>query len=654
LALWLGTANCFLAFYKQSQFAFRHSALTAAIGIFLFIAASTELLSLANLINPLAVKLSWTAFDIALFLTFRWLSNIGNISMHHVLLTWLSSSKSFFSQAGTLTNAIILSILGITFVVAVTAPPNNMDSLAYHLSRLGYWIQNGNVNHYASHIERSVSFSPFSEYVHLHAFLLSGSERTFQLLQWSCLIGILMYISLLVEMLSGTRAALRMALCFAVTLPIVVLEAMTTQNDIVVAFFIIACAFHAFDYVRQQNKISLILLVPAAALGMMTKGTFVFFVLPFAAYISVFMILKPALRKSLIILSASAVLVMLLLNGPFWYRTYRIFETPIGRMSNGNKNDTSNPANLLSSTSKHVFLHLGFISPGDRYNQLMVNSLDRFHGLIGIPLNPPGTHMIFKMNKLNFNEDFAHNFFGMWLIIFSLPIIFFTKLSKTARWYAALTFMSFLLFCFFIGYQIYASRLHISFFMLVAPVVGIVYSSLRYPSIPVLLSIFLWIAALPFALLSTTHPLLSTKWFFENIFPKVNTALNLNIKVGSGNMNLKQESILFASPQEIVWGDYWEDARSMCAFVDSLNVKNIGFDFEESSLDYAYQYVLRKPGRHFEHVAVRNPTKVLENKTFNPDCIIAEHFEGDQMNYHGRTYVKKWQRNGTFVYVPVH
>lgn len=652
LALWLGTAICFLAFYRKSQHSFRRSLLTAAIGTFLFIAVSTELLSVFNLVNAIAIKLVWAIFNFGLILTFRHLCKRQDISMRDVADVWLASSKSFFSQMGRLTNVIMLSLLGLTFIVAVVAPPNNMDSLAYHLSRLGYWIQNGNVNHYASHIERSISFSPFSEYVHLHAFLLTGSERAFQLLQWSCLVGILMYISLLVEMLSGKLSALRMALSFAVTLPIVVLESMTTQNDIVVAFFIIACAFYAFDYVRQQNKISLILLVPAAALGMMTKGTFVFFVLPFAAYISVFMILKPALWKPLIILAFSAVTFMLLLNGPFWYRTYCIYETPIGTMSNGNKNDISNPSNLLSSTSKHVFLHLGFVSPGDRYNQWMVKTLNGFHERIGMPLNPPGTDMIFKMNKLNFNEDFAHNFLGMWLIIFSLPLLFFTNLSKTARWYAALSFGGFLLFCSFIGYQIYGSRLHIAFFLLLAPIMGIIYGSLKWRLLPVLLSVFLWLAALPFAMLSNSRPLLSTNWFFDTVFPKVNNTFNLNIRVGSHNRNLKHESILFESPEKIVWGDYWQHANAMRGFVDSLGAKNIGFDFVEASMDYAFQYVLRKPERHFEHVAVRNPSKVLENKTYNPDCIIAEHFEGDQMNYHGRTYVKKWQRDGTFIYVP--
>ncbi|MCF2490228.1 glycosyltransferase family 39 protein [Dyadobacter sp. CY347] len=653
LAIWLGTANCFLAFYKGSPQAFRRSILAAGIASLFFVAGLTELLSVVNLINAVAIKIAWAILNIGLFFIFRWLSNKENVSMLSISKVWLSSARAFFRGTGVLTNVIVFSILGLTCLVAVVATPNNMDSMAYHLSRLGYWIQHGNVEHYASHIVRSISFSPFSEYVHLHTFLLSNSDRAFQLLQWSCFAGILMYISLLTELLSGSRTALGMALSFAVTVPIVILESMTTQNDIVVAFFVVACAFYAVDYVKQPGRISLLLLAPAAALGMMTKGTFIFYTLPFAVYVFIFMITKPLQRRALFMLVCGSLVLVLLLNGPFWYRTYLIFDSPIGTMTNGNKNDISNPGNLLSSTAKHVFLHLGFVSPGDQYNQFMVKVLDGFHQMIGIPLNSPGTGMEFKMNKLNFNEDFAHNFFAMWLVIFSLPLMFFTKLSKTARWYNLMAFASFLIFCFFIGYQIYGSRLHITFFMLVAPVIGIIYGSLSTPAIPSLISIVLWLAALPFAVLSTSHPLLSTKWFFEEVFPKVNSGLNLNIHIGKGNMNLKQPSILFAAPTKIVWGDYQEQALNMRAYVDSIGAKKIGFDFIESSLDYAYQYVLRKPGRHFEHVMVRNPSQFLEHKTFNPDCIIAEHDEGNHLHYHGRHYVKEWSANGTFIYVPV-
>jgi 4-amino-4-deoxy-L-arabinose transferase-like glycosyltransferase len=653
IALWLCAVNCYLAFYKDSTQSFRRSWLSAGIAVFFFIAVITELLSIVNLINSVAVSSSWTIFNVILFLLCRKLCTKSGLTVRQVNSNWISYGQVFFKNLGGLTTFMLASLSSITLVVAIVATPNNLDSLSYHLSRLGYWIQNGNIEHYATHIERSISFSPFSEYVHLHTFLLLGSEHGFQLLQWSCLIGILAYISLLIEILSGSKQAMRIALCFAATLPIVILESMTTQNDLVVSFFIVATAFYVFDYIKKQHPSTLGLIVLSAALGMMTKGTFAFFALPFGGYLFISMVAKPLLRKPLVALIAGTAVLVLLLNAPFWYRTYQVFESPIGNMSNGNKTKIRNPAYYLSSVSKHIFLHLGFVSPGNSYNIRMENALKGFHYAIGVPIDAPETGMDFKMNKLNFNEDFAHNFFGMWMILFSIPLLFFAKLTTRGKWYTGLAFASFLIFCFFIGYQIYGSRLHIPFFLLASPVVGLVYSAVFSIFVSKIFTVLLWLSALPFALLSVTHPLLSTKWFFEKIFPPINSGLHLNIQIDANNMqNLKQESILFASPEKIMWGDNWSEMERLKNFVNSVGPQKIGLDIKEASYDYAYQFSLRKPGRRFGHVAVKNPSKILEDPTFQPDLIIAENYEGEHFSYNGRSYLIKWRATDKWIYIP--
>jgi len=651
LAIWLSTVNCYLAFYNNAPQSFRRSLLASATGILFFIAVVTELLGAVNLINPVSVSGAWTILNISLIAWYRSLKSRQKGDIWQAGKSWHLSAKSFFKSLGVLTQFILFTLSGITFIVAIVAMPNNMDSLSYHLSRLGYWIQNGNVEHYASHIERAVSFSPFSEYIHLHTFLLLGSERVFQLVQWLCLIGILKYISLLVEMFSGARNAMRIALCFAATLPIVVLESMTTQNDLVVAFFILASAFYVFDHVKNRSRSALILLVLSVSLGIMTKGTFVFYALPFGLYLLFFMLFRAESGKTLAVVTLGLILSVLFINGPFWLRTYKLFRTPIGTMTNGNKSDFRNPASFISSVSKHTFLHLGFISPQNRYNAFMEMQLKSIHEVVGVSLNESGYGMEFKMNKLNFNEDFAHNFIGMLLILISVPLLFFTGLSGYSRWYAGLAFASFLVFCLFISYQVYGSRLHIPFFLLISPVIGLVYSSVLNSVLTRFLIITLWISALPFALLSVTHPLLSTKWFFEKVFPVINSGLHLNINTNN-LLNLKQESILYSRPEKMIWGDNWNEIRAIKNFTDSIHAKNIGFNFLESSLDYGYQYILRAPDRHFEHIAVRNPSARLENPSFVPDCIIAEHDEGNVFTYHGKTYFRKWSGTFRWIYVP--
>lgn len=651
-AVMLGTINCYLALYPHSDHALRRALVSTGIFIFLFIAASTEILGALNLINRYAVTGSWIVLN-ALLAGYWWkLKGIKNVTMRSIGQEWLPRGRAFARELGPLTGLMLLALLLITFLIAILAPPNNQDSMSYHLSRLGYWVQQGNVAHYASHIERAISFSPFSEYVHLHTLLLSGSDHFFQLLQWCCLLGIMAVLSMIIRLFSVSKPALRLGLCFAATLPIVVLESMTAQNDLVVAFFITATAFFAFDFLLN-NRVSSLYLIPACcALGMMTKGTFLFYVLPFGLFLVVSMLRKPALRRYMAGFIFASLILTLAFNAPFWYRTYEVFGSPVGTISNGNQNHLKGPADYISSLSKHLFLHLGFVSPRNRYNDFLQTQLGSLHSAMGIPVDAIGMGMPFKMNKLNFNEDFAHNFLGIWLILFGIPLVCFARMPKAARWYAALTLLSILIFCFFISYQTYGSRLHIAFFLLAAPIVGLVYDAVLPSSMTRILTVLLWFAALPFALLSASHPLLSTKWFFEQIFPPINSALHLNIRIDGSNTNLKQESVLFVTPGQAFWGDHWPETEAFLARVNALNPQKIGFDFTEASFDYAYQALLRRPGREFAHVLVRNPSRMLEKPTFQPDVIISEIDEGGRLGYHGKTYRLDWQGHGKWLYVP--
>ena len=649
IAFGIIAVNCYLAFYKNLDYSVRRSFLTALTALFFFIASTTELLSIFNWINRWGISLTWFTLDIFLLLWYFRLSKRKKLNFKQVFRIWYNAASAYFKQLGFLTLFILSTLLTITLAVSLIATPNNIDSLSYHLSRLGYWIQNGNIEHYASNIERAISFTPLSEYVHLHTFLLSESERFFQIVQWLSFVGILGFISILVETFSGSRSALRIALCFGATIPIVLLESMTTQNDLVVTFFIVATAAYVFDYVKQNNSLSLAMLVFSVALGIMAKGTFVFYALPFGLYLLIHLLVKRQ-WKILGMLFAGVVFFTFILNAPFLYRTYKIFNSPFGTVSNGNQNYINNIQGLASSTSKHVFLHLGFVSPGDRYNQTLKQGLENFHNWLGIPLNN-SDGMTFKMNKLNFNEDFAHNFLAMWLIIIGFLIFPFARLSSLARWYFTLSIASFLVFCFFISYQTYGSRIHIPFFVLMSPAIGLIYSAITSSVLQIILITVLWLNAIPFTVLSVTHPLLSTKWFFEKAFPIINKPLKLNIQPDK-LVNLKQESILFNSPEKIIWGDHWDEIKSLVNYVDSLKANKIGFDFEEPTYDYAYQYVLRNPDRRFEHVLVRNASKVLEDPNFTPEVIVAEHDEGDSVAYHGKTYYRKWSGTFRYIYVP--
>ena len=635
--------------YKNAPHATRQSALAAFILIFFFIAVSTEFLNLFGLITAPFVTGSWIVFSAMLAYLYFQLNKGKTDTLRSVVNQAVRNGWQFFLGTGLLTQLTLSSLLLCTFVVALVATPNNPDALSYHISRVVYWVQNASVEHYPSHIERSISFSPFSEYVHLHSFLLSGSERFMQLLQWFSLVGIVLVVSLLVVFFSKSKNALSLALCFAVTVPIVILESMTTQNDLVVSFFVIATAYYVFQYLKTPQPATLLLLSASIALGVLTKGIYPFYAAPFGLFF-VIQLARKRKWKSIWVAGTCVLALTLLLNLPFWGRTYQLTGSPIGTLTQGNRNMSHTPKAILSSVSKQVCLQLGFISPGDRYNQFLTDRLGRLHQLMNFPLNEPGMGMPFKMTKLNFSEDYASNFLSFWLVVISVVIVFFRRLSKQVLLYYILSIGSFVTFCIFISYQIFGSRLHIPFFMLITPAIGIIYGTCA-SFIRKSLQLTLWFFALPFALLSTTHPLLSTKWFFTQVFPVVNKYIHMNVDPEKQS-NLMHKSIIFNSANKILWGDEWSEIESLVAYVDSVNAQNIGYYFNERSYDYAFNYVLRKPGRRFEHIAVPNPSGLLESPDFHPDCIIAEIDRGPSFSYNGVIYNKKWFKRIRWIYLP--
>ena len=55
-----------------------------------------------------------------------------------------------------------------TLATALISPPNNWDSMTYHMSRVEYWIQNKAVHFFTTNNPRQNVFAPFSEFFILH------------------------------------------------------------------------------------------------------------------------------------------------------------------------------------------------------------------------------------------------------------------------------------------------------------------------------------------------------------------------------------------------------------------------------------------------------------------------------------------------------
>jgi hypothetical protein len=137
------------------------------------------------------------------------------------------------------------------------APPNNWDSLTYHLTRAADWAQHGGVHWIANApTDRINEFQPLAEQQVLLLFGTSGRAALFALPQWLAgLAAVVGVFGVAARLGFAPRAAAFAALLFA-TFPLVALESSTAQNDLVVAALPIAAAALVLGGSRAELRLA--------------------------------------------------------------------------------------------------------------------------------------------------------------------------------------------------------------------------------------------------------------------------------------------------------------------------------------------------------------------------------------------------------------
>jgi hypothetical protein len=125
----------------------------------------------------------------------------------------------------------ILAVFGILAAIGWLYPPNNTDSMVYHLARVEHWIQNGSVAPYATHYLAQIELSPLHEYNLAHLHLLFGSDRLDGFVQLFAALICVVGASEMARLLGGSRWVQTAAAVLCVTIPSGILEATSTENN---------------------------------------------------------------------------------------------------------------------------------------------------------------------------------------------------------------------------------------------------------------------------------------------------------------------------------------------------------------------------------------------------------------------------------------
>jgi hypothetical protein len=592
----------------------------------------SELLSLLHKLSTPWVALFWGAGLAAAAFTgwkMGWLAS-GAAALRR---DW-RRLEGFDLAAGTM----LVIILALLLLVAIKSPANNNDSLRYHMSRVMHWVQNESLAHYPTPLVAQVLHPINAELMILHTRLLWGNDGLANAVQWLSLLGALVAVSAITSLFGGGRMAQWASVAFVVSLPSGLLEATSTQNDFVTAFYLASLLFFIFRLaVNGIHPRDLLWVGLALGLGLLTKGTFYAYAFVPMLFLVVLLFRKENFKKALLHLLVIGVIAGAL-NLGVWSRNIISFGSPLGQGDFVSAHTAGNlkPGTVVGRIAQIAAQNLA--TPSDNFNARLVAGMK---ALIS-PINP-GIRR-FSLEWGWNHEDLAGNPIHVLLILVSLVLLiaFRGRLkSRSALAYAAIVLSSYVMFAMAVPPFPYGIRLQLPFFVAMAPVFGTATDSLERRGFVKVVTMLLLVAALPWVLFNRTRPLIAMRPSSDPFtIPCLAGCTTGSILVEP------PETTMFA-----VWGDKKNDYVEAMQLVSSTSCQDIGLVLDSSDLEYAYWWLLDAPqsGRRLESLVAAPELERYLDPSFEPCVIICTECGQDQLTLNGLDLAEEF--HGIKIYV---
>jgi hypothetical protein len=609
-------------FFEQSKTAcgWRKAFLTASIVSGVYLVFLTETLSLLKAITPTFLAAAW-AIPILLLVPFilqkGW---YGQILLSELVKIRLSISSFLIF--------LILFVVSLLAMISFFAPPNTVDSLVYHMARVVFWMDHNSVAYFPTNTLRQLYQPPLAEYIILHLQVLSGTDRFANLVQWFSMVGSLVGVSLIAKQLGASRNGQLLASVIAVTIPMGILQSTSTQNDYVVSFYLICFVYFLLE--SRENICVRSVLFAGAGLGLaiLSKVTAYIYAAPFLLVWCLFIVLKFKIKSWKPFLLVAAMVIALNL-GQF-ARNLDLFGNPIGPLSASGvgeveyANELRTLPALISNLTRNIALHLR--TSNNDINQLVDNVVHSIHNAIQLDVSDPrltyGSNP-FALKIISFNEDYDGNLLHIILIgitmVASLSSLRLRRM-KGLLIYSLVLIAGFILFCFYLRWQPWNSRLHLSWFLLWSPVISIAFTVLFRQR---------WLAVLVFGCTLFT---LTSPWMIEN---KYKPLMGLNSVLTRNRMDQYFVSL----------PDYQKDYAPAVKEAGQNSCSKIGL-YLPGGWEYpAWVYLKNADSLRIKDVQVTNIShKYVLAADFIPCAIISNNsFTGEEVTIDQQTYQKIWE-----------
>ncbi len=361
--------------------------------------------------------------------------------------------------------ALIASILW-RIILIIYIPPNNADSMSYHLSRVAYWMQNRSLDYYFSYNMRQIIFPFNASILFLWTMAASKLDYLCGFIQFVCylLSGILLYKSLRRFLKCDSTSAFMIILIWY-SLPENVLISTSTQNDFFLAYFIMFSLYHFLLGLEEGNNRNIIFSALALGMAIGTKITAFFYLGPFVLLLIFLYFKKQMNAKQLIVWGVSAFFSFVSLSSYGFIQNYIKFrsffpkeqlEMVYGGIPSWQDWISVLAQNIFNLVSSQNGLQFYLSIATDFYNDLIAKIGQIIFGIFHIEVNRPMTfsrtpfYFYDWLQKFSLYEYFA--FFGIIgaVIIFLVFYVFltvllnrFTQAKQFNRFYVIFAFLTF-------------------------------------------------------------------------------------------------------------------------------------------------------------------------------------------------------------------
>ncbi len=532
----------------------------------------------------------------------------------------------------------ILVLLSLSLVSALISPPNSWDSMVHHLPKQVRWIQQGSLEHFPTHIGLQLYRGPFAAIIQANLQILSGTDLVTQLVSWTAALGCLVLIwSLCVELGVGRKLSLLAALA-GLAVPGAFLEASTTKNDLVVAFWGLCAVWVITRGLRCGwiTPLEAFLLGSSLGLAALTKSTAYLLLFPLVPTVGLLVIRQGWRRMPAVALLVSLGFVSV--NLGHWYRNWAEFGGPLGPPGADriHFNETMSTGRFLSRVTRESSLHLGL--PWARWNRTWEESIRTVHDWIGIDVVDPSTtypDRPFRILWIPGNEYQAGApfHFAVFLILPLLGFVFRRRLPRFWWFLTALSWADFLLLCLISRWEPYLNtRLHILiFFLAVPPFVAI-------------LKIVAGELESRFSRAATFVPVAFGLLLIMHIFPSV----WLSPRSALGAVFRPKSELLF------IQGLHLREPYEACAaLVRPLSPRVVGLDSRsEWAWEYPLMRLLRRDQMTPRFVSI-NPSFRVDQPQAVPDVLIVFRETDSYVDHRtGLTFRKIGQAGFLSIFVP--